>query len=460
MPLRLRLSYISFVLLASSPLIHAQATSPPSQADPNQLSPQAAYVGALHPLESTRANIANWSDLEIAAMKISIARAKTACDARADTAYAGSDLLDFARLCALGQEWPVVADAAGRYLAEPNTEKPRLTEAFATRVGAELRMKAENAALVDSQTMLSVVPYTAAVGSSTDETLAYMRFVHTTDALALATQRQPLILDRLRTPLDSGPVSETAKNAEHPTATPTAAPPPPTHVLYAEGLELAMLQQLSGHPEAAQPTRAALDAALPPNLRADEALPVAASRRQYDLLGQPLPKIAAKASLQTVSGKLPFIPAHHTITGLLLFPDWCAACLRLGPKLPETVVSVEGHGAYLYALLAETVPPRMPPPSRTSPDPAFAAAALAGTPTVTVPAKTLDLFGADDFPCFILLDANGILRVLQTVAEEDLAPGGVIDAAIALVGRTFPPTIPAPAPQPPKSNSALRTKVQ
>ena len=105
----------------------------------------------------------------------------------------------------------------------------------------------------------------------------------------------------------------------------------------------------------------------------------------------------------------------------------------MGPHLPETVFKVEGHSAYLYALLAQTLPPRTPDPkiTNTAFNPAYAASLLAETPTVTVPPETLNHFEATDFPLLLVTDPNGILRVLTPVTPQDLQPGGDIDAAIA-----------------------------
>lgn len=283
------------LLLAALPAVSqnpqpAPTSAPATAAD---LSPGAAYSDAMHPLDATRAVIANWSDIELAAMKVSIARAKTACDARTAASYTGADLIDFVRLCALGQEWPVVAAAAHRYIAGLDASKPQLAEAYTSAVGAELRRHAEPTALLDAEAMLAAVPYTLQVAESTDETLTYMRFVHTADAVELASHRQPLLLDLLRIP---GPAAGSvpgpaAGSVPGPPATGSdAAPAPlPTHLLYRQGLDLAKLQLLSAQPEAAAAAKEALDAALPPALPPDEALPVAAARRQYALLGKPCP---------------------------------------------------------------------------------------------------------------------------------------------------------------------------
>lgn len=457
--------WLPFALLAS---LSASAPcqdrpSPPTAGPSAELSPKAAYDDALHPLEVTRQNIGNWSDVEIAAMNVAIARGKAACVSRSPAGYTGAALIDLARLCSLGQVWPTVVDAASRYLAEPATPKPLLTDAYVAKIHAELQLKAEHAALTDSETMLKSVPYTPLVAESLDETLGYMHFLLTADALSLSAIRQTLILEALAEaahpalPLPSPPNPDTA------TATPPSPPSAPAiasdlipvHQLYAEGLAFAALQQLAAQPLAASKTLTALDAALPPALPPDDALPIAEARRRYDILGHPLTGIVPVANLRAPDAARPIIPANLTITALLLFPDWCAQCVRMGSQFPETVFSVEGHSAYLFGLLAETVPPRKPDP--TVPNlpfnPAYAASLLAGTSNLTVSPDLLDRFGGSEYPLLLLTDANGILRLIQPVTGDDLRPGGDIDSAIALVGKTFPATPPGPKSPPPGTRS-------
>ena len=417
-----------------------------------QLSPAAELREALHPLEVTRHDIQNWSDTEVAALTVAIARAKSACDARTSEAFTGGELLDYARLCALGQQWPNVVTATSRYITAPGVPKPQRTDAYLARIDAELRLKNEPAAFTDAQTVLTTAAYTAEVAATMDEAIDYMRFVYSADALTLATVREPILLQALRivsAPAGSPPARSGSVAEASPGTNPAANPLPlalPVHQYYAEGVALAALQELLAKPEAAQSTMLALNAALPQPLAQDEAIFIAGERNRYALLGHSLMALPLRRFLQT-TGKLPPVPALRTITALLLFPDWCAACVRLGAQLPETVVSVEGHGAYIYGLLAETVPSRQPPSHTAAPSfqPGYAATLLAGTATFTTPGETLRSFSADDFPLLILADSHGIVRVLQPVGTEDLQGGGSVDAAIALVGKTFPTVLPKDA---------------
>lgn len=422
--------FFCFVLIASFGA-YAQTGSQPQAPVPDQkLSPGAAYQDAMHPLEITRHNIANWSDIEIAAMEVAISNAKTACAARKPEDYTKADLIDLARLCALGQQWPLVVEAADRYIAAPTESKALLTDAYTAKTEAHLHMKQEPEGLASALAMLKAVPYSAEVSDCMAEALDYMRFLYTADAIKLAQAREPLVLAAMRAQVAAPAAGASALQTQE---------MPSLSRLYADGLSLAILEQLVAAPADAEATFVALNAALPATVPPDDTIRIAQHRRQYSFLGRPLVGVVPLRSLSSPANKVPEIPARSTITALLLFPDWCAQCVRLGPQLPETVFQVEGHSAYVYALLVETVPARKPDPKVTNAafSPSYAAAMLAETPTVTVAPETLTRFEATDFPLLLITDAQGVVRVLQPVNAQELKPGGDIDSAIALVGKTF-----------------------
>jgi hypothetical protein len=443
-PLLQARTLIATVLLASV----AQAQKPqtpqtPQPPAPPQLSPKAAYDEAMHPLEATRHAIANWSDIEIQSLKVAIAHASIACKARDPKTFTGDALVDLARLCALGLEWTAVVQSTTLYIAADTPSKPLLNQAYAAQIDAQLHLKDESSALAGAETMLRLVPYDALAAEVVDEAITYMQFVHTTDALALDTLREPLLLAQIRsrsTPPD--PVTTPAPTSTY--------PPQSINYLYSTGLAFAALQQLAGQPEAAHTTVAALDAALPTTLTPDDTIPIAAARKRYAFLGQPLPVIKMLASL-AMPNKLPDLPAPHAITSLLLFPDWCAQCVRMGSQFPQSVFIIENHEAYFYALFAETMPhaQRAPTNDGTPPKPT-PRELLAETPTIVVPPSVIDQFAAADFPFLIIADSHGIIRVLQPVDQDALQSGDTLDTAVARVGAQFPLTIPEapPGPQP------------
>jgi hypothetical protein len=396
-----------------------------------QLSPGYAYREAMRPVEVTRASVANWSDVEQASLGVAIKQASVACAARSPASYSAGDLVELGRLCALGQAWPSIIEATSQYLHEEGTAKPRMAEAYAMRINAELQLKDEASALKDAKEMLSAAPYISLAAEATDQALGYMHLLYTADAVSLAAKRQPMVLAALQ-------VDASARASLGDTAIPVSE-------LYKQGLALAELQQLQAEPAAAQDTITALDAAVPQVLANDDAIAIKGMRSRYAQLGLPLIPIPGLASLN-VPVHMPEIPAHRAITALLLFPDWCVQCVRLARQMPETVFTVEDHEAYAYGLLAQTVAPqKMPTATGKSAkaqtdtyNPAYAAEYLLGTPTVTVPASLLDAFDATDVPLLIVVDSHGIVRLFDVAGETALNPGDVVDSAIALVGKRWP----------------------
>lgn len=378
----------------------------------------------MQPLESTRAQVANWSDAEIAALKVTITRAADSCQAHHPEEFDGDPLIDLAKLCALGQSWPAVVQSTTRYISAADNSKPRLGEAYAAQIDANLHLKDQASALAGAHAMLNAVPYNALTAQAIGEVLAYMQFAYTSDAIALATLRQPLVLANMKA---------AAASAASPASSPSNEPAPQSiHELYDDGLTLASLQQLAGKPDAAHDTLATLDASLPASLNSDDLIPITASRRRYALLGHPLPGIRLAVYLRHPD-PLPQIPATNAITALLLFPDWCAQCVRMGKSFPETVFTVAGHEAYLYGVLDETVPPNKTPSSDGF-NPADSSLLLEQTPTLVIPGADFDRFAVNGFPFLVITDSHGVVRVAQPIDPNAIQPGNTIDTAIACVG--------------------------
>ncbi len=408
-----------------------------------QLSPGGAYQEALRPLTVTRASVANWSLSEQAALAVAIKQAAEACAARSAANWSGDCLVDLGHLCALGQSFPAAITAADAYLKETVPAKPRLAEVYAIKVDAELRLKDETSAFATTREMLAAVPYGPQVGDATSEAINFMQLLYTRDATALALARQPKLLAMMHA---SGAVTEPG-NAN------TGAAVPDVGTLYREALVLPELQQLAGQESAAAASAAAIDAALPSALSVDDQLAIAGWRRRYAQLGQPLGDVSALRSL-TLPAKMPQIPAQRAITALLLFPDWCPQCIELARQIPVSVFTVEGHEAYMYGLLVETVPPqKLAQPKTQTPgqpeafNPAFAAALLHGISAVVVGSDVITRFHAVDVPLLIVCDSQGIVRLITSVDESALRPGNTVDSAVASVGRQWP------AYTPPKDNA-------
>ena len=389
----------------------------------------------MQPVVITKRSIANWSDAEQASLAVAIKEATLACADRSADKYSGEALVDLGRLCALGLAWPTAVQAVDHYLQETSMNKLRLPEAYAIKIDALLHLKDEPSVLKTAKEMLASVLYDSFAAYASGEALDYMQLRYTSDALSLAAARQPKILALLQAFVPVDP----SKAQSSPESAVAGAPD-----LYRQALALAELQQLTRDADAARNTVAALDAAVPSTLAGDDVLAINGWKKRYALLGQPL-TVTPLSSL-SVPAQIPVIPARRAITALLLFPDWCAQCIQLARQMPQGGFAVEGHEAYIFGLLVETMTqqklsPAADPKSvkqQSSFNPAYAAEYLKGSPTVTVPSDLLERFNAHDVPVLIVTDSNGIIRFIDLADEAVLEPGRTVDSAVDLVGRQWP----------------------
>lgn len=428
-------SALLIVVVSSAAIAQAPATA---SATGPQLSPAAAYAQAMRPLEITRNSIANWSDSELAALAVAMQTAGKDCASRPVAQYGGDDLIALARLCSFGQNWAAMGEAALRYIDSNDSVKPQIGLAYAFHLSAELHTQDVSAIVIAAESMLAGAPYDAVSDSTYNEALRFLQLAYTEDAVRLYTSRQWMLLRLLK----------------------QEKPSLPRHDLYADGLGLAALQQYSGNPDAAAATVVTLDAALGDTalLPPDEALPIAAARRQYDLLGKPLPKLKYELSLWNLkadSQEVPHInPEFGAATALLVFPEWCAQCVRLASGIGPAMPHFGTEEVHVYAVMAGQVPERatlfpakakaaVKPVATTSPAEQresllTAAQILLHTPTLIVPPDTVGLFSATDFPLLVVTDHAGIVRFIGVAPETALAPNNFLDQIAEHVGKVWP----------------------
>ena len=389
------------------------------------LSPRAAYDEAMRPLDLTRRDIGNWSDAEVAALNLAIQQAASACLLR-DTAQTKlDDLVDLARLCGVGQKWEITMMAAHRYISADMPAKPQLTQAYEDAVEAELHLKMGTAAQQTALEMLRKVPYDGTASTAYNLAMDYLQFVDTPAAATLGQAAEPLLLAKLKTV----PVPPAAGAVPPPTTDATLTPAQ----TYRDALRLPALQVYSGQFPEAETLAAAVNATVPAQLGGDDALLIAAERRRYDLLGHRLPPIDVAFSMDPEHAPAQELPLPGLVTALLVFPDWCAQCVRMGPQFPEGKFTVGGRPAAFYGLLSTTRPTSAANTVKTPADQAKGdpLAQLRGTPTLLVPAATLLQLEGTDYPLLILVDEKGIVRLHTAVAEDALQSGSTMDTAIA-----------------------------
>lgn len=440
--------------LSSAAVYGAQATG--NSAD-SQLSPEAAYERAAAPVDITHRDIANWSDIELGALSVAVEQAKTACVEREQATYEGDHLIGYARLCALGQQWPDVYRAATQYINSGDKERPQLAQAYAFEVQADLNMKKEHDALGASIAMLKTVPYSELVDEVTTGAIRYMQFAYTADALELLINRQRVLLGLLR-----GAQPDAGDWPVEPTVSPI-----PLHVVVQHALDDAALHQYMGRAGMAARIVQDIDEAMPKELPPDEAILIKTARRQYELLGTKMPELKSAISLMSANETPAAKPVYGSVTVFLLFPPWCAQCVRLGPELQAAIDRGVGtSGLKIYALLADTPPEPLHVAAKSAtrrtghagthaPEETAAKSPLEllrKTPTLLVPPETLDLFGAADFPFLIATDHDGIIRLLYPAAPNNaLVEDGIVDQLTMDILSHWPPANAAHHGPPPEA---------
>jgi hypothetical protein len=466
---------VIFVLfLCFGPLrLNSQMPMPTQSAPEPQLSPQAAYDQATRSLEITRRSPQNWSEVELAALKIARENAKAACLARNPDQAGGQDLLDLAHLCAFGQQWQNVYQAASNYLAAVQSGThdvdPKVTSdlslAFDYKVQGSLNENNPDDAFSTAQTMLRTVAYGLYASEATNSTIDYIHFIRTEQALALLVQRQPILLAQIKTYGsaigDTGNAivnGASALSAVHATL--------PLHTLYADAIVLPFMQQLANQPKAATASYAELEAATPNSLSSEESMLIREKRRQYLLIGTHLPVLNPMGSLSSPGASAP--ENLNTWFGFasvfLLFPDWCNQCVAMAfNSAAKSKELLDDYHVRFLPLIAQANPPEKRPDPAAKKVPLSAKAAkeaqarsqrlhvdqqltikstpdglLEGTPTVVVPNETLDQLAATDFPLIIATDHNGVIRWIERASDDALAAGGEVDQIVLHILATWP----------------------
>jgi hypothetical protein len=464
--------------LLSQSFLNPAPAFPQDSSRPPQLSPAAAYEKVWQPVVLTRASVANWSDSELGALAVAIADAQLECAARSPQMFRGDDLIALARLCSLGQQWSSVSVAATQYIDSAETPKPLLAQAYALKVDAALQLRDEPAALATSRAMLAAVPYDTTVDQALNESLHYMQIAFMADALSLYAAREPFLLAGLRgqgaaKPVPAGPsLSAGSTNSTGPVGAANPADTVPVSALYADGLAYAALEQFAGKPAKAASIVQEIDSALasaPTPLTPDDAIPIADARRQYALLGKPLPTIPIAVSLYAEHESPRINTNYGDSTVLLLFPPWCAQCVRMGQGFMSTLFRLNSSedSVHLYGLLAQEPPPvpatpevivhsngsmsaakrsrsassraNAAPEAAPAPEtPKTAAELLRHTPTLIVPVDTLKQFAATSFPLLIATDSQGVVRFIQPAPETALNPGDFLDQVTTHIAKQWP----------------------
>ena len=146
-------------------------------------------------MDETRADMTNWSDVEVLAFTAATKAAAGECARMETTAYEGEELLSLAKLCALGQNWNGTYSAALRYTRME--EAAHLASGFGLLLQADLN-QAKVADAIDHLTeMTKRLPLSMETNAVYAYALAAIEVTRPEDGIRVALLRQPMSLAAL-----------------------------------------------------------------------------------------------------------------------------------------------------------------------------------------------------------------------------------------------------------------------
>jgi thiol-disulfide isomerase/thioredoxin len=397
--------FVSFFLLVclGALRVEAQTASTPAPAQvssgSNRLAepPGLVYKEAMHPLDVVRASFGNWSPSELTALNVAMRKAHEACDATSPEAYAGDDLCDLARLCALGQLWPQALDSARQCIVRG--PEARRTHAYATEISAWAQMKNLKKAQETGLELLRVQPYDAEVAMTIlglKNALDVERNSGRTLELELA--EQPVILTAL--------TRHAVLTEEHGEALMS------TGALYNSAAQLAFLQYYNQDRGSAAETLTSLDAAVGTTLNNEDAVIVERVHTQFHLLGTKLQELKLVRAFESPKARPEIHPEANKETILVLFPDWCASCRDQMKIVTEfnKLNAEQGIRAYGLVFHDDFGVKEDKPAALDWKD-------LEGTATLLVDPSTVRTLGATDYPLGVVVDHAGEIRFVGVMPD-------------------------------------------
>lgn len=185
-----------YVLPALLCVLSAAGQGTPS-VTPDDLPPSSVLSEELTNFDRIRSDMANWSDVELAAFQVTTARAKAACSRIEQTPHEGEEALALARLCSVGLDWDGTYSAARWYARKsaPAAEAQHLSMGFALLLKADLGLQTIPRALDELREMQERIPLDDDTDSIFTYTIYALEVMRPENAVTASMVRQPALLD-------------------------------------------------------------------------------------------------------------------------------------------------------------------------------------------------------------------------------------------------------------------------
>lgn len=353
----------------------------------DNLPPSAILTDELTFLDRIRSDMANWSDVELAAFQATTAKAKVDCARIEQTPHEGEEELALARLCSLGWDWDGAYSAARWYTRKsaPPEQATHLTTGFALLLRADLNLQATTRALDDLKEMHERVVFNDDADTIFAYTISTLEVMRPAEGITAAMLRQTALLDAVA----GKNASVSAGRAE------------------AEAWHVLSLLHASGRTEDEAAQKALLTQAVAARTSALSASDLYAAQRGravYEWFGREAPKLNVLRSTYPIGGRHAAAPVKATLLVIETAEAADAAALSLAVDSLRTHLA-PGTEASLVLLGA--------PPSSTAKRPLHA--------EYTRDAL-METFSAESGPLFVVLDGDGHVTWLGTGTAVWLNP--------------------------------------
>ena len=391
----------------------AQSTPPaPAATDTPKPHPGDLYKQAMQPLDVVRSSLDNWSDVELGALAEGIRQARQECGQSKPEDYAGDDLYDLARLCALGQDWNTTLTIAQKYLA--SGEQGHRARAYAMTVNALIQTRDLAQAVDVTKEMLQKLPFDAVVAESAGYLTTYLEHSLDPSAVELASEQHSLLMEALGkgAPLPEMNGNDAVSVGE----------------LYEQGMQFAFLQRYAGQDDAAVATVSDVKSALAKSaaVSAEDQRLIQAVDTRYGLLGAQMPTIEVSKFLVATTMKAKIVHDDGLATVYVLFPQWCPQCRKMMKQMTTLAHPPAGPKFLAYGLMMQGTrsPGEVVPAEDTFKD-------MQGTSTMLVPQTTAAAFGAIEYPLGVVADRSGKTRYIGTITTNAFDPRGFIEQVVS-----------------------------
>lgn len=372
----MRVLALAVLLLTTS----IRAQEPPRTAEQlhDQLPPSTIYDEIMRPLDATRADVGNWSDIELIALTTAMNIAHTECERLDPAPRVGEELYSYARLCSMGRDWKRTYKAATDYILDDKA--PHRPAAYYLAVQADLNMHHVEDTLLLLKDMDTRLPLTPETNAVYDYVLGLVEFAVPSAGIDAALIRQPKLLE--------------AVSGHNPLLTSGVAEASAWHLQELLRFDNRLPAEIAG---ALNDLRTAIAARTAP-LTATDAYAAAVAQLRYEAIGKPMPAfdVSRTAGPKTYNAHLSDVNLY------VVYPEDCASCA----SIPEAV-AVLRKGLNIRAQawpLVEIRPMEIKPPSPPNPktDP----------PELFTHAELLKQLGATAVPFFVFTDGKGNVRLL------------------------------------------------